>query len=185
MQFPPNSAVLNVKDFGAKGDGVTDDTATINRAIEARTPAANTGNYCGQAKIVYFPSGTYLILAPLIRNNGSGNPTCGIMLIGQSESTTTIKPEPNAPGFGDPSNPLGMIHPTADAPYGCSPEPGGGNDAYQNTIQDLSIDIGTGNPQMLWASILRRKRWSRTVECCPRRPAENALVEPLVKGHDL
>lgn len=145
-QFPPNSGVINVRDYGAKGDGVTDDTAAINRAIAASTPPANTGNYWGQAKIVYFPSGTYLISGPLIKNNGSGNPTYGMVLIGESQRTTTIKLESHAPGFSDPSTPLGMIHPTADAAYGYSPEPGDGNDAYQNTIQDLTIDIGQGNP---------------------------------------
>ncbi|KAL8756253.1 MAG: hypothetical protein Q9184_004569 [Pyrenodesmia sp. 2 TL-2023] len=58
----------NVKDFGAKGDGTTDDTEAINRAI-------STGNRCGQGcdsstvtpALVYFPSGTYLVSKPLIQ----------------------------------------------------------------------------------------------------------------------
>ncbi|KAI0647237.1 exo-beta-1,3-glucanase [Trametes meyenii] len=58
----------NVKDFGAKGDGVTDDTAAINNAI-------SSGNRCGggscdstttEPAIVYFPQGTYKVSAPLI-----------------------------------------------------------------------------------------------------------------------
>lgn len=146
MQFPPNSGVLNVKDYGARGNGVTDDTAAINRAIAASTPAVNTGNYWGQAKIVYFPAGTYLISAPLVKNNAAGEPTYGMVLIGESRQTTTIRLEDRAPGFGDAASPLGMIHPNADAAYGYSPEPGDGNDAYQNTVQDLTVDIGTGNP---------------------------------------
>ncbi|KFY22052.1 hypothetical protein V493_06885 [Pseudogymnoascus sp. VKM F-4281 (FW-2241)] len=56
----------NVKDFGAKGDGTTDDTAAINQAI-------STGNRCGKGcdsstvtpALVYFPPGTYMISKPL------------------------------------------------------------------------------------------------------------------------
>lgn len=40
----------NVRDFGAKGDGTTDDTAAINKAV---TDAKATG------KTVFFPGGTY------------------------------------------------------------------------------------------------------------------------------
>ncbi|KAK4186330.1 pectin lyase fold/virulence factor [Podospora australis] len=57
----------NVKDFGAKGDGVSDDTAAINQAI-------SSGNRCGglgcnsstlTPAIVSFPTGTYLISSPI------------------------------------------------------------------------------------------------------------------------
>ncbi|KAJ7164262.1 pectate lyase superfamily protein-domain-containing protein, partial [Mycena filopes] len=53
----------NVKDFGAKGDGVTDDSAAINAAISAggrcggETCAASTVS----PAVVFFPSGTYLV----------------------------------------------------------------------------------------------------------------------------
>lgn len=58
----------NVKDFGAKGDGITDDTDAINLAIR-------TGDRCGQGcdsstilpALVYFPAGTYLVSYPLIQ----------------------------------------------------------------------------------------------------------------------
>ncbi|KFY58712.1 hypothetical protein V497_04688 [Pseudogymnoascus sp. VKM F-4516 (FW-969)] len=58
----------NVKDFGAKGDGTTDDTAAINEAI-------STGNRCGQGcdsttvtpAMIYFPAGTYMVSKPLLQ----------------------------------------------------------------------------------------------------------------------
>lgn len=58
----------NVKDYGAKGDGITDDTAAISSAITA-------GSRCGQGcdsstttpALVYFPPGTYAISSPLIQ----------------------------------------------------------------------------------------------------------------------
>ncbi|KAE8375487.1 pectate lyase superfamily protein-domain-containing protein [Aspergillus bertholletiae] len=58
----------NVKDFGAKGDGSTDDTAAINQAIAS-------GNRCGNGcdsstvtpALVYFPPGTYVVSKPIVQ----------------------------------------------------------------------------------------------------------------------
>lgn len=60
----------NVKDYGAVGDGVQDDTEAINRAIA-------DGNRCGGGgpesdsstttpALVYIPSGTYLVSSPIV-----------------------------------------------------------------------------------------------------------------------
>ncbi|PPQ70273.1 hypothetical protein CVT26_014562 [Gymnopilus dilepis] len=58
----------NVKDFGAVGDGVHDDTAAINNAI-------SSGNRCGGGScpsssvspaVVFFPSGKYLVSSPIV-----------------------------------------------------------------------------------------------------------------------
>ncbi|KAF7338693.1 Exo-beta-1,3-glucanase [Mycena venus] len=58
----------NVKDFGARGDGVTDDTAAINAAITAGSRCG--GGSCGSSTVspavVYFPSGTYLVSHSII-----------------------------------------------------------------------------------------------------------------------
>ena len=55
-----NGAPLNVLDFGAVGDGVADDTAAIQAAINA-----GAGQSVGTAKTVYFPAGDYYISAPI------------------------------------------------------------------------------------------------------------------------
>jgi parallel beta-helix repeat protein len=49
---PTSSIVVNVKNTGAKGDGVTDDTAAIQAAIDQVTGTGGT---------VYVPDGTYMI----------------------------------------------------------------------------------------------------------------------------
>ncbi len=49
--------VYNVKDYGATGDGATDDTSAINSAIAAANSAAGG--------IVFFPLGTYIVSSPL------------------------------------------------------------------------------------------------------------------------
>lgn len=48
--------VFNVKAYGAKGDGTTDDTAAINAAYAAATAVKGT---------VYFPCGTYLLTSAI------------------------------------------------------------------------------------------------------------------------
>ncbi|KAH6656455.1 pectate lyase superfamily protein-domain-containing protein, partial [Truncatella angustata] len=65
----------NVRDFGAVGDGVTDDTAAINRAAAAFSESdlltLRCGEDCGSTTtlgaVVYFPPGTYLISTPIIQ----------------------------------------------------------------------------------------------------------------------
>ena len=53
----------NVKDFGAKGDGSTDDTDAINRAIKNIQTVESTGK---QRRRLYFPGGTYIVNGPIL-----------------------------------------------------------------------------------------------------------------------
>ncbi|CAM0139143.1 unnamed protein product [Umbelopsis sp. WA50703] len=63
--FIPNgdswTVFRNVKDYGAKGDGVTDDSAAIQSAINAggKGSGGNGFGTTGAPAVVYFPSGTY------------------------------------------------------------------------------------------------------------------------------
>lgn len=61
--------VLNVKDFGAKGDGTTDDTAAIQAAIDYAVAAGRCS--------VYFPAGTYIVTSPLHAQVETGTTTVG------------------------------------------------------------------------------------------------------------
>lgn len=61
--------VLNVKDFGAKGDGTTDDTAAIQAAIDYAVAAG--------LRSVYFPAGTYIVTSPLYAQVETGSTTVG------------------------------------------------------------------------------------------------------------
>lgn len=69
---------VSVKDFGAVGDGLTDDTAAIQKAI-ARVKALGGG-------VVYFPPGIYLISAALALASATG-----VSLKGSGALTSVIK----------------------------------------------------------------------------------------------
>ena len=62
--FPKDAGILNVKDFGAKGDGLKDDTAAIQKALDKDT---------GGGRIVYLPAGTYRVSDGLKWPQGKGD----------------------------------------------------------------------------------------------------------------
>jgi parallel beta-helix repeat protein len=65
---------VSVKDFGAKGDGTTDDTVAIQACLNSFTQSTGGGT-------VYFPPGTYIVSASLIVD------VSGMTLIGTKGST--------------------------------------------------------------------------------------------------
>jgi glucan 1,3-beta-glucosidase len=58
----------NVKDYGAKGDGTTDDTAAINAAVTAGGGRCGLGckSSTNTPALVFFPPGTYVVSSPII-----------------------------------------------------------------------------------------------------------------------
>ena len=56
---------LDVRTFGAKGDGVTDDAPAIQRAIDQAQQVSSLGTASGPSRPVYFPAGLYSVKATL------------------------------------------------------------------------------------------------------------------------
>lgn len=82
-----NGAPLNVKDFGAVGDGVADDTAAIQAAIDVfKMPSGSPATVADTGGGIYFPRGIYkvsgLTIEPVDSNNNSA--LNGITLFGES-----------------------------------------------------------------------------------------------------
>lgn len=117
--FPPD-AVCDVRQppYSAKGDGVTDDTAAIQKALDDRQ------------KLVYLPNGTYLVSNTLRWGTGQKRQ----VLQGQSVDGTVIKLQDNCAGFSIPTRPLAVVW-TGKAP----------GQRYRNGLRNLTIDTGKGN----------------------------------------
>jgi glucan 1,3-beta-glucosidase len=87
----------NVKDYGAKGDGTTDDTAAIQKAIDTGDSSGSraTGSkfgMTGQPAVVYFPAGTYSIKSTISNRVGTvlmGDPTNRPVIKASSSFTGT------------------------------------------------------------------------------------------------
>ncbi|KAI1212403.1 glycoside hydrolase family 55 protein [Annulohypoxylon truncatum] len=91
---PGYQVFRNVKDYGAKGDGTTDDTQAINRAVQdgANRCITHCDSRTSTPAIVYFPPGVYMVSNPI-------NQTYYTQFIGDANDIPTIKALPNFDGM--------------------------------------------------------------------------------------
>ncbi|MBC7919950.1 MAG: hypothetical protein H7Z75_02570, partial [Ferruginibacter sp.] len=149
----PAAAVVNVKtQYGAKGDGATDDTQAIQRAI-----------FENHGKTLYFPKGTYLVSNRLEARKENGNFRGEFRFYGQSRTQTIIKLKDKSPGYGDPNRPKAVLFTTSNN-FGGDPNASGylqlgeGNEAYGNYIENLTVEIGQENAGAIAIDYLANNR---------------------------
>lgn len=76
----------SVRDFGAKGDGVADDTDAIQRALdELKTVAQNDWS------VLYFPAGTYRITKTLVTRRAQHREYLGGSIVGADPANTLLR----------------------------------------------------------------------------------------------
>jgi hypothetical protein len=128
--FPSDAGVVDVKAvYGAKGDGVTDDTLAIQKAI---------GEVKGIPDALYFPNGTYLVSDSVGIFNGKAHSRDRFLTYqGQSEAGTVIRLKDNCPGFDNPQKPKIVF-----SVY----EGQGTGDVMHSYVRNLTVDVGRGNP---------------------------------------
>lgn len=128
--FPADAGIVDVTQppYSARPDGVTDATAAIQQALN---------DFRSKHAIVYLPQGTYLVTNTLRWGQGQGSGTlCKFTTLqGQSRSGTVIRLQNAAPGFDDPAQPRSVIW---TGPKGA--------ERYRNSIRNLTVDTGQGNP---------------------------------------
>jgi hypothetical protein len=133
--FPSDTGMIDVRaGYGAKGDGVTDDTRAIQAAISANVHSAN-------GAILYFPAGVYLVSSPLVYKNNAQAWSSALTLQGENQENTIIKLADNNQLYQSTSNPEDVVDTGSQNTRGN----GAGNSAFDNYIFDMTIDVGKGN----------------------------------------
>jgi hypothetical protein len=126
LQFPAGF-MTSVKDYGAVGNGITDDTAAIQAALADGRGNASA-EYNGVPKGLYFPPGTYLVRKTLEWNG------CCVTLQGAGPGASVIRLAPSSGGYGSATTAKAVLS---------TP---GGNSSFRQNIWDLGFSIGKGNP---------------------------------------
>ncbi len=119
IAFPPGSGVMNVKDYGAKGDGITDDTGAFRKALKAVQM---------HFQIIYVPNGTYLVTDTISWG-------AWITLQGQNRGQTIIRLKDNCPGYEATGRPRAVVRCMFN-----------NNMSFSDYIRNLTVDTGKGNP---------------------------------------
>lgn len=128
-RYPKSPFVVDVTQppYGAKGDGVTDDTEALQRALNENV---------GQHRLIFLPRGTYLISRTLTwpkRWNGRDN--WGFTYLrGESKDQTILRLRDQT--FTQETNRQALMW--------CGGF--GSADWFHNYVEHLTFDVGAGNP---------------------------------------
>lgn len=120
--LPAEAGIKNLKkDYGAKGDGRTDDTQAFMRWLASKE------------RTLYIPEGTYLVREQIRLADGMKKVT----IFGERRSKTIIKLADGSAGFQDPSNPKAFLHLRAEDQHG--------EQNFSTYVYHLTIEIGKNN----------------------------------------
>lgn len=166
----------NVRQYGATGNGTTDDTNAINRAIQQ---AVADGKMT-----VYFPPGVYLVNSiPTTQNNGivyvNDNPLhtlSGISLIGDDPHTSILKMPADTSGQGMLSNRSIIV--VGDPTYNRATAP----THIQQNIQITSLGFDLVNDKERRAIQLRYPVHQLTIDNCTGFQSDLQAGHPVISG---
>jgi hypothetical protein len=127
--FPADECVVNVQTvFGAKGDGVTDDTEALQRALDASSGSLD--GFRDKSNLVYLPNGVYRVTKTLVVKR-----PLGPWLYGQSRDGVVIRLDDGVQGVSC----VLRTHPNEQGPTSA--------DWFMRNLRNFTIDVGR-NPEV-------------------------------------
>ncbi len=138
ISLPKDANLINVRDYGAKGNGISDDTETIRQAVKANLNSDRT---------ILFPAGTYLVSDTIAWGDKNGQSS--LTWQGEGFGRTIIKLKDSSKAFSNSQQPHSLIEindkealSDREACTECNRTKAVG----KNYLFDLSLNIGKNNP---------------------------------------
>jgi hypothetical protein len=126
----PRASYLTADNFPVKGDGVADDSAALQQAINTVQEKTNQG-------ILFIPAGRYRLTKTIYI-------WPGIRLIGFGSARPTFVLNANTPGFQ--KGPAYMLFFAGARPRANQPPPDANPGTFYSAISNIDIEIQDGNP---------------------------------------
>jgi sugar lactone lactonase YvrE len=127
----PKAVYVSREGFGAVGDGAADDTAALQKAIDAVHEATGEG-------IVFVPEGRYRLSATLYV-------WPGIRIIGYGARRPTLVLGDRTPGYQDPDKPRYLVFFAGRRPRDGAPPPDANPGTFYSALSNVDFEIGAGN----------------------------------------
>ena len=161
--FPEDAHFLNVRDFGAKGDGRTDDTQAIRSAI----------SHLEMHLTLYFPDGDYLVSDSLnFKDRGhNGQEINRIFMQGQSRENTIIRVAPKSESFQNADHPQPIITTKR------------GNESFRNRFSNFTLIVGNDNPGAIGIDMISCNGGSISRVRIVNEDRENPAAAGIYVGH--
>jgi sugar lactone lactonase YvrE len=128
----PKAVYLTRERFGAAGDGIADDTAALQMAIDAVQETTGEG-------IVFVPEGRYRLSATLYF-------WPGIRVIGYGARRPALVLGDRTPGYQDPQTPRYLVFFAGRRPKDGGAPPDANPGTFYSALSNVDLEIGAGNP---------------------------------------
>ncbi len=128
----PRAVFLTRERFGAAGDGVADDSAALQKAIDAVQETTGEG-------VLLVPEGRYRISTTL-------HVWPGVRVIGYGARRPALVLGDGTPGYQDPERPRYMVFFAGRRPKDASEPPDANPGTFYSALSNVDLHIGSGNP---------------------------------------